>query len=92
MAAVVVAGRQFHRHVDDAELFVGAHLRPHAGVAGVGGRVRIPRLVAGLALHRDGVEHPHALAGADVEAADVALDVGLAARRAAFAMRGADRR
>ena len=90
MATVIVAGRQLDGHVDDAELFVGAHLRPDAGVTGVGRRIRIPRVVAGFALHRDGVENPDALAGTDIEAANEALDVGLALRCAAFAMRGAN--
>ena len=90
MPAVVIARRHLDRHVDDAEFFVGAHLRPHAGVASVGGGVRIPGVVARFAFHRDGVEDPHALAGADIEAADVALDVSLAARCAAFAVGGAN--
>src|SRR6185436_7161710 len=90
MATVVIARRQLHRHVDDAELLVGAHLRPHAGVAGVLGGVRIPRLEAGFALHRDGVEDPHALAGPDIESANVAFDVGLALRETTLTMRGAN--
>src|SRR5262249_47425920 len=46
--------------------------------------------VAELAEPGDGVEDPEALAGAHVVAADVALDVRLAARNAAGAVRGTD--
>ena len=49
-----------------------------------------PGVVAELAGRRNGVEDPEALAGLDVEAADVALRVRLAPRRVAGAVRGAD--
>ena len=63
MAAEVVAGRNLDRQVRDAELFVDGHLRPDAGVAGVGPRVLQPRVVAELAGLRNGVEDPEPLAG-----------------------------
>ena len=75
MAAVVVAGRQLDRQIGQAELFVDADLRPHAGVAGVRPRVVLPGVVAELAGLGNRVEDPQPLAGAHVEAADVALDV-----------------
>ena len=90
MAAVVVAGRDLDRQIGDAELLVDGHLRPDAGIAGVGPRVLEPRVVAELAGARNRVEDPQPLAGARVVAANVALRVGLAARRRAGAMRGAD--
>ena len=48
------------------------------------------RVVAGLALLRDRVEGPQPLAGAHVEAADVAFIVLETLRRRAFAKRRAD--
>ena len=36
MAAVVIAGRQFDRQIDQAQIFIHANLPPDAGVAGVG--------------------------------------------------------
>ena len=72
MAAVPVVGRRAERQVDVAELFVGRHVRPHVGVAGVGARIVAPRLVAELALLRNRMQRPQLLAGAHVEAADVA--------------------
>ena len=75
MAAVVIAGGHFGRHVDESELRIGAHLRPRAGVAVVFRRTLQPGVVAELALLRDGVEDPQPLAGANVVAAHVALRV-----------------
>ena len=72
MAAVEVVGRRAERQVDVAELFVGRHVRPHVGAAGVGPRIVAPRLVAELALLRNRMNRPQPLAGAHVEAADVA--------------------
>ena len=43
MTAVVVAGRQLDGQIDQPELFVDRHLRPHAGVAGVRRTTRSPR-------------------------------------------------
>jgi hypothetical protein len=90
VTAVVIASRQFDRHVDQAELFVDAHLRPDTGIASVRPRIVQPRVVAELAGPRDGVENPEAFAGANVEAANVALDVRLAARRTAGEVCGPD--
>ncbi len=90
MAAVVVAGGRFDGQVDQAELFVDGDLRPDAGVAGVLGRAVEPGIVAEFAFDRNGVEDPEALAGADVEAADVAFVVAHALGRHAFAEGRAD--
>ena len=90
VAAVVVAGGQLDRQIRHVEILIDRHLSPHAGVARVLPRVLLPRVVAEFTDRRDGVEDPQALAGADVEAADEALHVGLAARDAAGPMRGAD--
>ena len=90
VAAVVVAGRRLDGQIDEAELFVHRHLAPYAGVAGVLGGAVEPRLVAGLALFRNRVEGPETLAGADVEAADVAFVVLVNLRRGALTERGAD--
>ena len=35
MAAVVIAGRQFHREKDHSEFFIDADLAPDTGIAGV---------------------------------------------------------
>ena len=90
VAAVEVAGRHLDGDVDVAELFVAGQRRPRAGVAGVLPGVVLPGLVAELAGLRDGLERPDALAGADVEAADVAGNVRLRRRRGAGDHRGAD--
>jgi hypothetical protein len=73
VAAVVVARRQLHGQVDATEVFIHRHLRPHTGVARVGPRLALPRVVAEFTELRDGVEDPEALAGPHVESADVAL-------------------
>ena len=86
MAAVVIAGRKLHRQVYHPELFVDGHLRPHADVACVGPRPVLPRLVAELASLRQRVEDPEPFAGARVVAADIALLVRAALRRAAGKM------
>ena len=90
MAAVVVAGRQLDRQIRHPQFFVDRDLPPDAGVAGVRPRVVHPGVVAELARPRNRVEDPQPLAGLDVEPADVALLVGLAARHAAGQVRGAD--
>ncbi len=72
------------------ELFVDRDLSPHAGIAGVHPRFFFPRVVAELAELRNRVKDPQALAGFDVEAADVALFVLPAFWRAAGHVRGAD--
>src|SRR5687767_5891468 len=64
--------------------------RPHTGVAGVGPRVVLPRLVADFAGLRDGLEHPQALSRSYVEAADGSLDVAAALRIGAGLERRAD--
>ena len=88
--AVVVAGRQLHGEIDQAELLVRAHLRPHARVARVRPGIAEPRVVAELVRLRDRVEDPQPLASPHVVAADVPLDVGPAARRSAGCVHGPD--
>src|SRR5690348_3691139 len=90
MAAIIVAGGQLDRQVNHPELFVHADLAPDACVAGVVGRVFLPGVVAEFSRTRNRVEYPKALAGADVESADVAFNVGLAAGHSARAVGGAD--
>ena len=70
-AVEVVRGRA-GRRVDEAAPLVERHARPRVGAAAVLPRVLRPRLVAGLARVRDGVERPLLRAGVDVEGADVA--------------------
>ena len=91
MAAVVVAGRQFDRQVDEAELFVDATSAPTRRRC----RCRSTSPVSHVSLPnspgaRNRVEDPQALAGPRVEAADVALSLRLALRHDAAGMRGAD--
>ena len=78
VAAVVVVGRRAEGQVHVAQLLVGAHQRPHVGVADGLPRVVLPRLVTDLAGAGHGPEGPEPLAGADVEAAHVADGHGLA--------------
>ena len=63
-AAVVVVGRQLHGQVARPSSSSTRDLRPDAGVARVGPRVVLPRLVAELARLRNGAEQPQPLAGA----------------------------
>src|SRR4029453_16489399 len=72
VAAVVVVGRRAEGQVNVAQLLVGAHQRPHVGVADGFPRVVLPRLVTDLAGPGYGPEGPQLLSGADVEAAHVA--------------------
>ena len=90
MTAVVVAGRHLGGEIHAIRRFIDRDRAPVAGVAGVGPRVVLPRLVAFFAGLRNRVEDPEALAGAHVVAADVAFDVFLRARRASRRVRGAD--
>src|SRR5947209_6539243 len=78
MAAVIVAGRKFHRQIGEAELFIDGNLPPHAGVAGVGPRILFPGVVAEFARTGNRMEDPKALAGVYVEPAHVALLVAAA--------------
>ena len=89
VGAEVVARRQFHGQIRDAELLVDADLRPHPGVAGVRPRIFFPGVVAELTGRRNRVEDPQAFTGADIEAADVALDVRFSARHSARLVRSA---
>ncbi len=90
VAAIEVVGRGLHRQVGQAEVLVDGDLRPDAGVAVLLGRAAQPRVVPELARFRDRVEDPQALAGADVERADVALVVPVRLGREPLAERGAD--
>ena len=90
VAAVLVDGRRFDRQIDDAGFGVGGDLRPHADVAGPVPRSVFPRLVTGLAGAGHRVEAPDLLAGAGVEGAHEALDVGAVEIAQALEHRGAD--
>ena len=90
MAAVVVAGRHLDRQVHQPELLVGAHLRPHAGVARVLLGAALPGVVAEFAGAGNRVENPQPLARPHVVAAHVALVVAAAHRTAALGVRRAD--
>ena len=90
VAAVIVAGGRLHGEVGHVQLGVDGPLRPHPGVAGVAPRVVQPGVVAELVAAGDGVEDPLALAGAGVEPAHVALDVGPRGRRPARPVGGPD--
>ena len=90
VAAVVVARRQFHRQVDETQIFVHRNLSPDAGVSRVGPGFLLPGVIAVLTSNGNGVEDPEALAGAHVESADVALHVFSAVRHATGQVRGTD--
>ena len=90
VAAVIIARRHFDGQVDQAELEVRAHLRPHAHVAVLQGRFILPGVVAKLAGLRNRVENPQPLARLHVEAAHVALRVAHRLRDMAGSMGGAD--
>src|SRR6188472_960505 len=75
MAAIVVGRRRFNWEVDEAGLLVDGDLRPHAGVAGLGPRLVLPRVVAEFAWPRNRVERPQQLAAAHIERAHQALGV-----------------
>ena len=68
---------QLYPAIDQAQFLVGRHRRPAAGIAR---RFRLarnqPGVVAEFTFPRNGVEYPLALAGLDVEAADIALGGG----------------
>ncbi len=90
LAAPGVRERRLGRQIDVAELGVGRHRSPNAGVADHFGRTVEPRLVARLAPYGNRVERPQQLAGMDVEAAHVALQVRLRRRPHADLVRGTD--
>src|SRR6185295_4186685 len=75
MSAIGVVGGVLYVEVYIAEFFVGGERSPHTGVAGVIGRAFQPRVIAKLALSRDGMENPELLTCADVEGCHVALYV-----------------
>ena len=77
VSAIEIAGGHFHRDVNIAQFFVAAERSPRAGVAGIFPGVFLPRFVAELAGMGNRAEGPQSLAGADVEAADVARHVVL---------------
>ncbi len=73
---------QFDPGIDQPELRIGRHHRPHAGVRRRLGLSRLdPGVVAELALFRHGVEDPLPLARPHVEAAQIA-GAGRGGRRA----------
>ena len=90
MPAVKIARRRLHRQVNQSESLVNGDLSPHTGVAGIFRRTFLPRVVAKLALLRNGMENPEPLAGADIEATDVSLVVAHALGSHAFAKSSAD--
>src|SRR5439155_25591183 len=90
MASVVVASRHLNRQVRQPEIFVNGDLPPYARIPGVDPRVLFPCVVAELAELRDGVEDPEALAGPDIEAADVPFHVLKTLRVRSGPARGAD--
>ena len=72
LASVKIVGGRAEGQIDVAERVVRAHHRPDVcGTRRFPGFL-LPRLVAELALGRDGAELPQLLAGADIEAAHVA--------------------
>src|SRR5262245_46706337 len=89
MAAVVVAGGEFDRQIDETELLIDRERRPHASVAGVRPRIFFPRVVAELSRLWNGVEDPEPPSCLHIERPNVALRVGLAARGIAGAVRSA---
>ena len=49
MAAIVISGRELHRQVGHAEIFIDADLSPDACIARILGRILFPCVVAELA-------------------------------------------
>src|SRR5438309_9665168 len=90
MPAVKIACRRLYRDVVQSELLIHGDLRVHAGVAGIFRRTFLPRVVAKLALLRNGMENPQPLAGADIEATHVSLVVVHAPGSHALAKSSAD--
>jgi hypothetical protein len=91
LAAVHVARRTFDGQIDEAELRIGGHRTPHAGVTRVLGRARRePRVVTELAFLRDRMERPQELARARVESAHIELHLRLRVRPRADAACGTD--
>src|SRR5580698_3100540 len=73
MASIIIARRRFDRQINQSQLLVYSHLRPDAGIAGVLCRSLVPAIVADLALHRNRMENPKALAGLHIESAHIAF-------------------
>src|SRR5690242_17057594 len=90
MAAVEIASRRLHRKVNQAQLLVCRHLRPHSRVAGVFGGAVQPGVVAEFAFLGNCVEDPQALAGAHIKPAHIALVVAHALGREALPEGSAD--
>src|SRR5438128_571195 len=91
MTTVNVARGQLYRDVCHSQFFIDADLSPYAGIAGVfRGTFLRPGVVTELAEARDSVEDPEALAGLDVESANVTLHVVGDLRRSGRAMGCAD--
>src|SRR5262249_4451914 len=85
-----VARWRLHWQINESKLFIDGDLRPNAGVAGVFRGAFFPGVVAKLALLRNSVKNPEALAGPHVEAARITLIVPHALRSHAFAEGGAN--
>ena len=73
VAAPEIRRRAAERHVDHPALFVERHGEsPHVHARAIFPAVVFPRLVAGLARLRNGMEIPQLLAGADIVGARIA--------------------
>src|SRR5262249_48784446 len=85
-----VTRRRFDGQVHQAELLVHSDLRPYSGVARVVSRAIQPRVVAELALLRDGMEDPQPLSRPHLETADITLIVAKTLGRHPFPKRRAN--
>ncbi len=90
MAAVKVGRGRFDGEVHEPEILVHGDLGPDADVPVDRPRIVFPRVVAGLAGTRDGVERPEQLARANVERTHQAFGVVVRAHGGALAERRSD--
>ena len=89
--AHLVAGGQFDAQIGQAQLLIGADLRPVAGIARIFRRTGLqPGVIAELAFLGDVVEDPQPLAGLHIEAAHIALGIVLDGWVVAGGVGGAD--
>ena len=58
MAAVKIAGGQFHGNVSHSQLLIHADLAPDAGISGIGRGIFFPGVVAEFVRPRNGVKYP----------------------------------
>src|SRR4029078_3899717 len=90
MAAVVIAGRQFHRNVDHSTFFIDADLAPYSRVSCVRRGIVLPGFGSILIRQRDGMEDPETLARSYIETSNLAFRILLTGRPASRFVRGAD--